>query len=63
MNISCNECCVVSQKSAQAAGDEGAAAAWLPGPEKAAGEGTGVLQEVVAEKTGKSLSSSSFLGH
>ena len=51
------------RKSAQAVGDEGAAAARLPGPEKAAGVGTGVLQEAVAEKTGNSLCSPSFLGH
>lgn len=51
------------RKSAQAVGDEKAAAAQLPGSAKAAGVGTGVLQEVVAEETGNSLCSPSFLGH
>lgn len=51
------------RKSAQAAGDEAAAAAWLPGPTKASGAGTGVLQEAVAEKTGNSWCSPSLLGH
>lgn len=51
------------RKSAQTVGDEKAAAAQFPGPAKAAGAGTGVLQEAVAEKTGNSLCSPSFLGH
>lgn len=48
------------RKSAQAVGDEGAAQ--LPGRSKAAREGMGVLQQAVAEKTGNSLCSPSFLG-
>lgn len=51
------------RKSAQAVGDEKAAAAQFPGSAKAAGAGTGALQEVVAQKTGNSLCSPLFLGH
>lgn len=51
------------RKSAQTVGDEKSAAAQFPGSAKAAGARSGVLQEVVAEKTGNSLCSPLFLGH
>lgn len=46
------------RKSTQAVG-----AARLPGPEKAAGAGTGVLQEAMVEKADNSLCGPLLLGH